>query len=101
MQMQNRLSRAPAASRERIPAILLGDDATSADQIALGVVEILGERVITTDAVSLTHLRQFGDAPKGRVLVFQGLMRAEKPRTRKRSATICLSIVRFMCFFLD
>lgn len=45
----------PAAgpvSKEQIPLRLLADDATSADQVALSVSEVLAGKVITTDARS-------------------------------------------------
>lgn len=51
--MRSESSRGTSASTEQIPSIFLGDDATSTDQIALAVLEILGKRVMTTDAESL------------------------------------------------
>lgn len=49
------MSRATAGSAEPIPVDYVGDDATSADQIALAVVELLGRKVVTTDAESLSR----------------------------------------------
>ncbi len=60
--MRNKLSCATADSTQQMPISFLADDATSADQIALAVVEILGQRVITTDATSLS---QGGRSPDG------------------------------------
>ncbi len=50
--MKDQFPRATAVS-ERIPASFLADDATGADQVALAVIEILGQRVLTVDASSL------------------------------------------------
>lgn len=53
--MKDESSCPTAACKRQTPTTFLGDDATSADQIALAVVEILGKRVFTTDAESLGH----------------------------------------------
>ncbi len=50
-------SSAEPLSPEVVPALLLADDATSADQAALGVCESLGGRVITADGRSLSRRR--------------------------------------------
>ena len=58
---QNQFSPGSPASQTHIPIsvslprLLLADDATSADQLALSVCETLGKRVITTDTRSLTQ----------------------------------------------
>ncbi len=66
--MKDELSPAPSASTGRIPAVFLGDDATSTDQLALVVVEILGKRVVTTDAASLGRSGQSFDEGSVRVI---------------------------------
>jgi len=66
--MKDELSLAPSASTGRIPTVFLGDDATSTDQLALAVVEILGKRVVTTDAASLSRGGQSFDAGSVRVI---------------------------------
>ncbi len=49
----------PISGCPGLPGLLLADDATSADQMALSVCEALGGRVITTDMKSLSQ----GDLP--------------------------------------
>ena len=51
----NELPCTSTASTAHIPVHFIGDDATSADQIALAIVQILGKKVITTDAWSLSQ----------------------------------------------
>ena len=51
--MNNALSPASTTSMEPIPLWFLGDDATSADQIALAVIELLDKPVVTIDAESV------------------------------------------------
>lgn len=56
--MENEVPCNTTSSAESIPINYLGDDATSADQIALAIVEILGKRVLTTDAESVGRSSQ-------------------------------------------
>jgi len=50
------------------PRLLFADDATSADQVALAVCEILGERVIATDAGTLAQTTRLLDECAVRVI---------------------------------
>lgn len=59
---------APAASADPLSISFVGDDATSADQIALAVVEILGKRVVTIDAESCCRCGRSFDASLVRVI---------------------------------
>ncbi len=48
--MNEPLAGVTPAATQQFPEVFLADDATAADQIALAVVELLGRRVVTTDA---------------------------------------------------
>ncbi len=48
-------SKMPIASSVSLPRLLLADDATSADQMALSVCETLGKKVVTTDTRFLSQ----------------------------------------------
>lgn len=66
--MESELPCARKASAERMPVMFLGDDATSADQLALAVVELLGKKVITTDAEFLSPSSPSSDDGSVRVI---------------------------------
>ena len=48
-------SKKPISSSVSLPRLLLADDATSADQMALSVCETLGKKVVTTDTRFLSQ----------------------------------------------
>jgi dihydrodipicolinate synthase/N-acetylneuraminate lyase/uncharacterized protein YgbK (DUF1537 family) len=84
--MKEQFSRATPVS-EQIPASFLADDATGADQVALAVIEILGKRVLTVDASSLSR-----KAPP----LAENCVRVINSRTRALSAEEALAQNQFL-----
>jgi 4-hydroxy-tetrahydrodipicolinate synthase len=80
-------SRATPVADESLPATFLADDATAADQVALAVLEILGRRVITTDAGAAPRNAAAGAAKPIRV-INSGTRALSAAAARQRSESL-------------
>ena len=85
--MESQPSCAATSPAGAVPDLFIGDDATSTDQLALAVVELLGRNVVTTDADALRRGDQTPD---------RGDVRVINSRTRALSRAESDALNRFL-----
>jgi dihydrodipicolinate synthase/N-acetylneuraminate lyase/uncharacterized protein YgbK (DUF1537 family) len=85
--MKDPFAPATPLSVEQTPSSLLADDATAADQVALAICEILGQKVVATDANSISQKTLASN---------EGVVRVINSGTRALSAEDALSKNHFL-----